>query len=411
MDQAEFDLTNPECIAEGDPWRHFEYLRWHAPISRITDRVGNQYWSVVKYADAIAVYRDPLTFSSECPISISDNVAFSEGRGKMLIITDPPRHLKLRGLFKWSFTPRAVKSWEAPMRELAREIFAEAARKRECDFVWDVAGRLPLSIICQMLGVPKADRPRVERLGNISVGSHDPEFHEALPADATPKQREEMLHRVQHRAHQELAEYFTALMAQRRQKPENDLLSLMANEKIDGVALSEEEALYNCVLILDAGLDTTRNAFSGGVYALLNHRVELERLLADPSLVPAAVEEIVRWTSPSFHNLRRVTRETNLHGHKMNPGDLLAIWVGSANRDEEMFQEPGRFNITRSPNEHLGFGHAEHFCLGANLARLELRVALRELLPYLPRLELTGLIQRLHHTSIPGIKHMPVRFS
>ncbi len=228
--------------------------------------------------------------------------------------------------------------------------------------------------------------------------------------DATSEMRDEMVHRVQHQAHQELAEYFAAMMAQRRRNPENDLLSLVANQKIDGVALSEEEALYNCVLILDAGLDTTRNAFSGGVYALLNHRAELERLVANPSLVPAAVEEIVRWTAPSFHNLRRVTRVTKLRGQEMNPGDLLAIWVGSANRDADVFADPDRFDITRSPNEHLGFGHAEHFCLGANLARLELRVALRELLPYLPHIELTGSIQRLHHTSVPGIKHMPVRF-
>jgi cytochrome P450 len=409
MERVDFDLTDPACIAEGDPYRHFEYLR-RQPLGRITDRSGNQYWAVVKYADAVAVYRDPRTFSSECPISISDNVAFSEGRGKMLIMTDPPRHLKLRGLFKWSFTPLAVKTWEAPMRELAREIFAAAARRGECEFVHDVAGRLPLNVVCRMLGVPDADRPRIERLGNISVGSHDPEFHEVLPPGATPTMREEMVHRVQHQAHQELAEYFGALMAQRRRNPANDLLSLVANQNVDGVALSEEEALYNCVLILDAGLDTTRNAFSGGVYALLHHRADLERLVANPSMVPAAVEEIVRWTSPSFHNLRRVTRVTKLHGQEMNPGDLVAIWVGSANRDEEVFADADKFDITRSPNEHLGFGHAEHFCLGANLARLELRVALRELLPYLPRIELTGAIERLHHTSVPGLKHMPVRF-
>ena len=410
MDRVNFDLTNPDCLAEGDPYPHFEYLRQHAPVSRITDRAGNSYWAVVKYADAVAVYRDPRTFSSECPISISDNVAFSEGRGKMLIITDPPRHLKLRGLFKWSFTPLAVKAWEAPMRELAREIFAAAVRKRECDFIWDVAGRLPMSVVCQMLGVPKADRPRIERLGNISVGSHDPEFQEIYSPDSTPEMREEMVHRVQHQAHQELAEYFSAAMAQRRQNPENDLLSLVANQTIDGIPLSQEEAVFNCVLILDAGLDTTRNAFSGGVYALLNHRSELGRLVADPSQVPAAVEEIVRWTSPSFHNLRRVTRATKLGGQEMHPGELVAVWGGSANRDEEVFPHADQFEISRTPNEHLGFGHAQHFCLGANLARLELRVALRELLPYLPEIELTGPIQRLRHTSIPGIKHMPVRF-
>jgi cytochrome P450 len=364
---------------------------------------------VVKYRDAVAVYRDPQTFSSEGPISISDNLAFSEGRGKMLILTDSPRHLKLRKLFKWSFTPLAVSRWEAAMRGLARSIFAAGARMGECDFVPDVAGKLPMNVVCQMLGVPECDRPRIERLGNLSVGGHDPEIQQA-PADATPEMLEEKAHRVQQEAHEELAQYFSSLMAQRRARPEHDLVSMIANETIDGAPMSEAEALYNCVLVLDAGLDTTRNALSGGVYALLNNRGELERLIANPALVPAAVEEMVRWTSPSFHNIRRVTRTTTLRGQELRAGELVAIWLGSANRDKEIFPDAGRFDVGRSPNEHLGFGHAQHFCLGANLARLELRVAIGELLPYLDKLELTGPVQRLRHCSVPGIKHMPVRF-
>ena len=296
------------------------------------------------------------------------------------------------------------------MRELAREIFAAAVRKRECDFIWDVAGRLPMSVVCQMLGVPKADRPRIERLGNISVGSHDPEFQEIYSPDSTPEMREEMVHRVQHQAHQELAEYLSAAMAQRRQNPEND--SIESGRQSDhrwntakpgrsSVQLcpdSRRRARYHAQRVFRRCLRSAEPSFRIG------------RLVADPSQVPAAVEEIVRWTSPSFHNLRRVTRATKLGGQEMHPGELVAVWGGSANRDEEVFPHADQFEISRTPNEHLGFGHAQHFCLGANLARLELRVALRELLPYLPEIELTGPIQRLRHTSIPGIKHMPVRF-
>jgi cytochrome P450 len=260
-----------------------------------------------------------------------------------------------------------------------------------------------------MLGVAQADRPRIERLGNLSVGGHDPEVQQA-PVDATAEALEANAVRVQHQAHQELAEYFSTMIARRRAQPENDLLSVIANEKIDGAPMSEQEAIYNCVLVLDAGLDTTRNALSGGVYALLENRAELERLVATPETVPRAVEEIVRWTSPSFHNIRRVTRTTSLRGKELHEGDLAAIWLGSANRDEEIFDYPDRFDVSREPNEHLGFGHAQHFCLGANLARLELRAALRELLPYLKSLELTGSIVRLRHCSVPGIKHLPVRF-
>ncbi len=409
MQRPDFDLTDPGCFVRGDPYPLFRYLRREAPVSQIVNRHGHKYWAVVRYRDAVAVYRDPQTFSSEAPISISDNLAFSQGRGKMLILTDSPRHLSMRKLFKWSFTPLAVRRWEERMRELARRIFAEAARMGECDFVPDVAGKLPIAIVLQMLGVPPADRPRIERLGNISVGGHDPEIQRA-PADATPEMLEANAARLQHQAQQELAEYFTCMIARRREQPADDLLTVIANERIDGAPMSPEEALYNCVLMLDAGLDTTRNAFSGGVYALINHRAELERLVANPQLVPSAVEEIVRWTSPSFHNIRRVTRTTSLRAVELREGDLVAIWLGSANRDEEIFDQPDRFDVSRDPNEHLGFGHAQHFCLGANLARLELRAALPELLPYLKDIELTGSIERLRHCSVPGIKHMPVRF-
>ncbi|HEV3113711.1 MAG TPA: cytochrome P450 [Candidatus Binataceae bacterium] len=409
MEIPEFDLTNPDCFIEGDPHPYFKYLRQHAPLSRIVSRSGQRYWAVVKYRDALAVYRDPKTFSSEAPISVSDNVAFSQGRGKMLIMTDPPRHLRLRNLFKWSFTPLAVKRWEGIMRTLARRIMAEGAAKGDCDFVPDVAGRLPISVVCQMLGVPECDRLRIEHLGNLSVGSHDPEV-QGSAAGATAEMLEETALRVQHEAHQELAQYFSALIGKRRQNPGDDLLSVIANEPLDGDApMSEEEALYNCVLLLDAGLDTTRNAFSGGVYALLNNRSELERLAANPALVPTAVEEFVRWTSPSFHNVRRVTRDTVLCGQQLQSGELLTVWLGSVNRDEEVFAQADRFDVGRTPNEHMGFGHAQHFCLGANLARLELRIALQELLPYLRGIELTGPVSRLRHTSVPGLKHMPVR--
>ncbi len=409
MERPDFDLTNPDCFVRGDPYPLFKYLRIHAPLSRIVNRLGQSNGAVVKNRDAVTIYRDPQTLSSEAPISISDNLAFSQGRGKMLILTDSPRHLKLRRLFKWSFTPLAVTRWEAAMTDLSRRIFSEAARMGECDFVPDVAGKLPMNVVCQMLGVPQSDRPRIERLGNLSVGSHDPEIQQSV-ADATPEMLEDKAHQVQHEAHQELAQYFSSLIAQRRATPENDLVSMIANETIDGAPMSQEEALYNCVLVLDAGLDTTRNALSGGVYALLNNRHELERLVANPSLLPRAVEEMVRWTSPSFHNIRRVTRSSTLRGQELQAGDLVAIWLGSANRDEDVFADADRFDVGRNPNEHLGFGHAQHFCLGANLARLELRVALRELLPYLEKLELTGPIQRLRHCSVPGIKHMPVRW-
>jgi len=412
MTQPTFDLTDPDSVTTDEVHAHLKYLRQHAPISRIRSASGKDYWAIVRYRDVMRVWGDPETFSSEqAPISLSEHAAFDAGRGKLMILTDPPRHMKLRNLFKGRFTPRGVKiDWEALTRRIARRLYAEAAAKRDCDFVADVAGRLPRALTCEVLGVALEDRPRIEQLGDMSVGGHDPEYQRFLPPEQRVGTQEEVADRCQAYAMRELADYFGATIAERRRKPTNDMFSILAQAVIDDVPVSDEEAVYNCVLLLDAGLDTTRNAPSGGIRMLLADDDQRERLVADPTLVKSAVEEFLRWTSPAFHNLRRVMRETEICGQPLHPGEILTVWGVSANRDEEVFPHADRFDITRWPNEHLAFGYGEHACIGAHLARLELRVGLEEALPYLSHIEVTGPIERMRSLSVPGIKHMPVRF-
>jgi cytochrome P450 len=412
MEQTAFDLTDPDCITREDIHEHFKYLREQAPISRITSKSGRQYWAVVKYRDVMRVWSDPVSFSSEqAPISLSEHAAFDHGRGKIMILTDPPHHMKQRNIFKGRFTPRNVNvDWEGLTRTIVRRLFTEAAEKGECDFVAEVAGKLPRALICEVMGVSPEDRPRIETLGDMSVAGHDPEYQKLLPEDQRVGTPEEIADRCQSFAMQELSVYFAQVIQDRRKNPRDDLFTLLAQAVIDGVPISDEEAIYNCVLLLDAGLDTTRNALSGGILALLRHPDQLMRLTADPALVRSAIEEFLRWSSPAYHNLRVVRRDTEIRGQVVREGEVLTLWGVSANRDEEIFPHADKFDITRWPNEHIAFGYGEHSCIGSHLARLELRVGLEEALPYLRHIEVSGPIERMRSLSVPGIKHMPVRF-
>jgi cytochrome P450 len=413
MDHTAFDLTDPDCVTTDAVHSHLKYLRQNAPISRITSASGRQYWALVKYRDIMRVWGDPQTFSSEkAPISLSEHAVFDSGRGKIMILTDPPRHMKQRNIFKSRFAPRGVKvDWEGLTRRIARRLYQEAAAKGACDFVADVAGKLPRALICEVMGVAPEDRPRIEQLGDMSVAGHDPEYQKLLPDDQRTGTPEEIADRCQAFAMREMAAYFGRVIVDRRRNPREDLFTLLANAVIDDVPLTDEEAIYNCVLLLDAGLDTTRNALSGGIRALLADPEQLGMLVQDPSLVRSAIEEFLRWTSPAFHNLRVVMREVEIRSQVFQPGELLTLWGVSANRDEEIFPNADKFDITRWPNEHLAFGYGEHACIGAHLARLELRIGLEEALPYLRHIEMTGPIERMRSLSVPGIKHMPVRFS
>jgi cytochrome P450 len=319
----------------------------------------------------------------------------------MMITTDPPRHVRLRRLVNKGFTPRMVAALEPHIRRIVTDILDDVAPRGECDFVTDISSRLPLAVICDMMGVPLGDWTRMFDLTNKTLGADDPEYQvEGATAEQTGFQ-----------ARMEMFQYFAGMMVQRRSEHKDDLLSVLVEADIDGERLSDEEVLFFCFLLIVAGNETTRNATTGGMLALLDHPEQHERLREDPSLLPGTIEEILRWTSPVLHMARVATRDVELRGQQILAGQKLVMWYPSANRDEEVFPDGDQFNITRSPNEHLAFGIGEHFCLGASLARLELRVMFEELLSRLPDIERTGDVQRLRSNFIGGIKHMPVRYT
>jgi cytochrome P450 len=403
------DLARPSLFREGRAHEAFRYLRahdpvsWHDAVSEGDARIPG-FWSVVKYEDVLAVSRDTATFSSARGINMyvdPENPSPSSGAGRMIIAMDPPRHVRLRRLVNRGFTPRMVAQLEPRIRAITTGILDEVAPRGRCDFVLDVAAPLPLAVICEMMGVARADWRLMFDATNQVLGAGDEEYQ---------TEERDRVQTVEH-GRRALFGHFARLLAERRQQPGQDLVSTLAGAEVDEEPLTDEEILYFCYLLILAGNETTRNAISGGVLALAEHADQRARLIADPALLTTAIEEILRWTSPVLHMARVATRACELRGRSIERGQKVVMWYPSANRDEDVFPQPDRFDVERQPNEHLAFGHGEHFCLGASLARLELRVMFEELLRRMPDLALTGPAERLHSTFIGGIKHMPVEFT
>jgi cholest-4-en-3-one 26-monooxygenase len=310
---------------------------------------------------------------------------------------DPPQHVKYRTPVRRGFTPRRIAALAPHVRELTRAVLGRVAHKGECDFVASVAAELPMIVICELMGVPQDDRHLLFTLSNRLVGFDDPEFQDS-PEDAE-------------KAAVEMWAYAHQLGQQRRARPGADLVSDLVTGEVDGHRL-DELAFNNFFLLLAvAGNETTRNAISGGLLALLEHRDQWERLLASPRLVATAVDEIVRWVSPVMYFRRTATQDTVVGGVEVGAGDKVVMWYPSANRDEAVFPDAGRFDVGRDPNPHLGFGVGEHFCLGSHLARLELRILFEELIRHFPDIDLAGPPRRLRSNFIHGIKELPVRFT
>jgi len=399
------DLSDFELFVQGkahDVWR---LLRAEAPVHW---NAGNDlfpgFWSVTKYADVIAVSRDTTTYSSLRGVSMMvdpENPTPASGAGKMLITIDPPQHVRLRRLVNKGFTPRMVAQLEPSVREITHRIIDEVAPRGGCDFVTDIAALLPLGVICAMMGVPREDWGLMFALTNRVLGSDDPEY-QTVVGDGRETANQGL---------REMFGYFVRLVTERREERRDDLISVLTGAEMDGETLTDEEILYFCYLLILAGNETTRNAISGGMLALFEHPAERARLAADAALLPTAVEEILRWTSPVMHMARYVTRDTELHGQHIRAGERVLMWYPSANRDAEVFPNADRFDVGRTPNEHIAFGLGEHFCLGAGLARQELRVMFETLLTRLPDIALAGPVERLRSGFIGGIKHMPVRFT
>jgi cytochrome P450 len=399
-------LTDPGFFVDQDPHPIWRQLRSEDPV-HWTEGLISPFWSVTRYDDIVSVFGDPVRFSSQRGLILPSSPEMEQltpemmGAGQMMIMTDPPLHAVMRRGFNRLFLPRSVGQYESPGHVIVREILDEVLVRGECDFVVDVAARLPMAFICEIMQIPRSDWPDMFKWGNMAIGFEDSEY-QVESGSALETRRQGIAN---------LGEYSAALARQRRGGHGEDLLSVLGNARIYDRELTEGELAYNGFLYIVGGLETTRNAISAGMLALIQNPDQRRELSRNAELMAPAIEEILRWSSPITHIARVAAHDTELRGVRIREGEWLALWLPSANRDEAIFNDPYRFDLRRSPNEHIAFGKGEHFCAGAHLARLELRLTLEALLGQLEHIELAGAVERLKSNLIAGIKHMPVRFS
>jgi cholest-4-en-3-one 26-monooxygenase len=395
------DIINPDLyVQRGYPHEEWALLRREAPIHYYERPNVGPFWVLTRHADIVNVSRQPGLFKSIQILFVTVNEPGmpDEAVLRQLLNMNPPEHGAYRGVVNRRFTPRSIQQLTSGIERITIEVLDELVGQDECDFVTAVSAKLPLAVIAEMFGIPREDWPLMFRLSNQMIGPTDPEY---AGTDTIIETLE--------RAKMEFFQYFSGLVEDRRKRPRDDLSSALANGQVNGEPLPIFELMSYFALLIIAGNETTRNATTGGLHAFIDNPDQWAKLKRDPALVPKAVEEIVRWTSPVIQFTRRATEDTDLDGHKIREGDTLALFYPSANRDESVFAAPNHFDIERYPNHHIAFGIGEHFCLGANLARLELQVMFRHLAQRLESVELAGPIQRMRSSFVGGIKHMPVR--
>ncbi len=400
------ELIDPARYAQdGYPHATWSRLRREAPVHRFED-FEYPFWVLSRAREIVQVSRQPQRFSNRPRFQIvagADYASEDEREPETIIQMDPPRNRRYRELLARRFTPRALRRVEAEVGAIARELLdalAAEASAGECDFVARIAAPLPIAVIAWLLDLPRADWKQLYDWTNSVVSATDPAYQR--PGEDA---RETRL-----RASSELYAYFGELAAQRRQRDGDDLVSALARAEVEGGPLAPRELVSYYLLLVAAGNETTRNAIGGGLLALLEHPEQWRRLAADPGLAARAGEEILRWTTPVIQMARTAREDARLAGQQIRAGDTLALFYASANRDESVFPDPFRFDIGRHPNPHLSFGVGEHFCMGAHLARLELRVLLRELAERLRGCEQSGPIERLRSSSTGGLKALPIRY-
>ena len=366
------------------------------------------FWAVTKYDDIVWLSKQPKLFLNAPRLAVfPDEEAAGpsppEEEPPHLLTMDPPTHHQYRRLISSRFTPCALRAMRHDIEEIARGILDDIlddGETGETDFVEKVSSVLPLTVIADMLGVPRSDWKLLFQWTNETIGSGDPEYRRE---GETPQQTSD-------RATETMHAYFHEMIEERRRSPKDDLVSVLANAEFDGAPMPYENLLAYCNLIVIAGNETTRNATSGGLLALIENPDQFAKLKADPSLIPTAVEEIVRWTTPVIQFCRTATEDCELRGQKIREGEAFCLFYASANRDEDIYEDPFAFRVDRHPNPHLGFGIGEHFCLGANLARLELQLMFKHIAARMQHVELAGEVERLRSSFLGGVKHMPIRY-
>jgi cholest-4-en-3-one 26-monooxygenase len=399
-DLAPVDLSDSRSFVDGVPHAWLAHQRAQSPVFWQDEPGGPGFWVVTKYDDCVTVNRDFERFSSAArgtmPFELGDDEVAQQSL--MMLNMDPPLHTRYRRLVNKGFTPRMVRDLEESIHRSTDAIIDGIIEKGEADFVTDISAELPLQVIAELLGVPQEDRHRMFNWSNRMVGHEDTEYQ--LEADMALG------------AAMELYAYAAELFGKKRVDPHADLMSALTEVEVEGERLSDLELELFFLLLTVAGNETTRNLMSGAMHAFFENPGQWQRLLADRSLLPSAVEEMLRYVSPVMNFRRTAMCDTTLSDTAISEGDKVVFFHCSGNRDEDIFTDPDVFDIGRDPNPHIAFGGGgPHFCLGANLARMEIRVMFEHLLDRVPDIHQDGAIQRLQSQFINGVKHLPVAFS
>jgi hypothetical protein len=396
-------LVDPTAYArQGYPHAEWKALRGQ-PLTHFAPPGWQPFWAVVKHADVIEISKQPELFLNGPGMTLirkrdeANQGSFMQMR--TIINMDQPDHRKYRKVASPWFTPRALGRLDPLVAATARELVDSLGREGECDFIQTIASIHPLKVIARILGVPASDEPFILKITNELFGAEDPEF-----------QRSEDVLEHRKALGMDFFQYFTKVVEDRRKRPQDDLVSVIANARVDGQPMGVMETMGYCLITFTAGHETTRGGIGGGMLALIEHPEQRALLSRSPGLTARAVEELIRFVTPVNHMVRTASADYTLRGGKIRAGDKLMIFYGSANRDEEVFEAPDELRLERDPNPHLAFGVGEHFCLGSHLARKTTGSILRELVPRLEHVELTGAPQRTASNLVPGLKHLPIHY-
>ncbi|MDT0270075.1 cytochrome P450 [Streptomyces sp. DSM 44915] len=391
------DLTNPRTFEERDLRPYWRTLRdehplfWHDPRG---DNPG--FWVVSRYADMLTVFRDNKRFTSEQGnVLVTLLAGFDSAAGRMLAVTDGPRHKDLRNLLLKSFSPRALRRVEERVIQNTRRLVAQAVRRGEADFAVDVAERIPINTIGDLLGVPPSDQDFLLRLNKQALSSND---EGQSDEDAWLARNEILL-------------YFNDLVAERRAKPQEDVISVLANSELNGEPLTEDDIVLNCYSLILGGDETSRLSMIEAVRAFTQHPDQWGRLRNREVELDTAVEEVLRWSTPAMHFGRTALADVELHDRTISAGEIVTLWMTSANRDDRVFDDPYTFDLGRVQNKQLAFGYGPHFCLGAFLGRLEIRAMLDTLRTFSSGFEINGEVRPIHSNFLSGLGSLPIRFT
>jgi cytochrome P450 len=396
---GEIDLSSHDAFVDTVPHEWFRTLRREAPVFFNPEPEGPGFYAVTRYADIRHVHRDFATYSSEAGgTSLEDLEPDQIEARKSMIDTDPPRHTELRKLIARRFTSRAVMVWEQAVRTVCDRVLTEALPKGEFDFVHEISSEIPMQVFAEILGVAQEDRRLIVEMGDRILGNQDPEY-------AQPVEPAHRLLPFSSPVAREMFEFGRKVADARRKSPRDDIITLLVDAD-----LTQREFDVYFVLLATAGNETTRHTITHGLLALMEHPDQLDRLRKDPSLYATAADEMLRWATAVHYFRRTTTRDTELAGTEIPAGSKVATWLTSGNRDETVFENPDAFDVGRQPNKHMAFGPGGiHHCLGAHLARLEVRVVFEEMMGRVDGFELAGPPERLRSNFFNGVKRMPVR--